>query len=190
MKSTRAIAGTLATLLISSSCNYGEARAQGAQSDAALIANAMSAAPTAVSRDATIIAFDERGQERSLRRGSGDFTCFPDNPATPGNDPMCFDRSGLPWARAWMMKQPPPSGQIGIAYMLQGSWAASNEDPHAAVPRPDGRWVETGPALMILNVKGLLAAYPQQPSDPARPFVMWPGTPYEHLMVPVASAGK
>lgn len=188
MRATTALTAIAATLLLLSGCGYAGNR-EGGKSDAALIASAMSAAPAAVSREATIIAFDERGQERTLRRG-GEFTCFPDNPATPGDDPMCFDRNGLPWARAWMMKQPPPSGPVGLAYMLRGSWAASNEDPHATAPGPGGHWVETGPALMILNVKGLLAAYPREPSDPARPFVMWPGTPYEHLMVPVGSAAR
>jgi hypothetical protein len=157
-----------------------------ATTDAALITNAVSAAPAAVSRQATVIAFDEQGRERTLRLGSGEFTCFPDDRATPGDDPMCFDRSGLAWAHAWMAKQPPPpAGPLGLAYMLRGSWVASNEDPYATTPGPGRRWVETGPALMILNLRGLTAGNPRELTDPERPFVMWPGTPYEHLMVPV-----
>lgn len=190
MSRTCTVAATAVALLVLQGCG-DNARNGGVQGDAALIANATSAAPAAVSREATVVAFDDQGRERTLRRGSGEFTCFPDNPATPGDDPMCFDRHGLAWAHAWMMKQTPsPGAQVGLAYMLRGSWAASNEDPHAAAPGPGGRWVETGPALMILNVRGLLADYPRQPGDPARPFVMWPGTPYEHLMVPVEPAAR
>ena len=28
---------------------------------------------------------------RTLRKGSNGFTCMPDNPVTPGPDPMCMD---------------------------------------------------------------------------------------------------
>lgn len=189
-----AIATTAGALLALESCHQGARRERAAstdsKSDTALIADALSAAPPAISRQASVVAFDEQGRERTLRPGSGEFTCFPDDPATPGDDPMCFDRSGLAWARAWMAKRDPPPGPVGLAYMLRGSWAASNADPHATAPRPGERWVETGPALMVLNVRGQLADYPRQPSDPARPFVMWPGTPYEHLMVPVGPAPR
>lgn len=155
-------------------------------SDAALIANATSAAPEAVGRNATVIAFDAKGQMRTLRQGSNEFTCFPDDLSAPGNVPMCLDPAGLAWAQAWMTRRAPaPNLSIGVAYMLQGSWTQSNADPHsAAVAGTTG--VTTGPALMILNTRGMLKGYPREPVNPGQPFVMWPGTPYEHLMVPVA----
>lgn len=154
--------------------------------EAALVANATSAAPQAIAPNATVIAFDSKGQMRTVRKGSGEFTCFPDDPTTPGNVPMCFDQAGLAWAQAWMTKQTPaPNLSIGVAYMLQGSWTQSNGDPHAA-PVPGTPGVQTGPALMILNTRGMLKGYPPEPTDPGKPFIMWPGTPYEHLMVPVA----
>jgi hypothetical protein len=158
--------------------------------DAALIANATSAAPQAIAPNATVVAFDSKGQMRTLRKGSGEFTCFPDDPTTPGNAPMCFDQAGLAWAQAWMTNQSPaPNLSIGVAYMLQGSWTQSNADPHAAaVPGTAG--VQTGPALMILNTRGMLKGYPLEPTNPGQPFIMWPGTPYEHLMVPVAASGR
>jgi hypothetical protein len=70
--------------------------------DADLIANAMSAAPRAVAEEATIMAMDAKGQMRVLRQGSGRFTCLPDNPESPGNDPMCVDKAGMEWAKAWI----------------------------------------------------------------------------------------
>jgi len=161
-----------------------------AQGDTALIASATSAAPEAIARTATVIAFGSNGQMRTVRTGSGDFTCFPDDPATPGNTPMCFDRAGFAWAQAWMSNHSPaPNLPVGVAYMLQGSWTQSNADPHAA--RISGTpGVQTGPALMILNTRGMLQGYPREPTDPGQPFVMWPGTPYEHLMVPVAVGAR
>jgi hypothetical protein len=158
--------------------------------DAALITNATSAAPEAIAPNATVIAFDSKGQMRTVRKGSGEFTCFPDDPTTPGNVPMCFDQSGFAWAQAWMTKQnPTPNLPIGVAYMLQGSWTQSNADPYA-VPVPGTPGVQTGPALMILNTRGMLQGYPREPTNLGQPFVMWPGTPYEHLMVPVAASGR
>src|SRR5918994_354230 len=68
-------------------------------SDEELIENAMSAAPEAVARNATIIALDEEMNVRTVREGTNNFTCLPDNPASPGNDPMCLDANGMEWAK-------------------------------------------------------------------------------------------
>ena len=36
------------------------------------------------------------------------------------------------------------------------------------------------------EAKSMFAAYLRDAkADPAKPYVMWPGTPYEHLMLPV-----
>ncbi len=46
--------------------------------------------------------------------------------------------------------------------------------------------LETGPHVMIVGAKGLLDVYPRSPKpDTSVPYVMWPDTPYEHLMIPV-----
>ena len=134
---------------------------------------------------ATIVAVDSAGGMRTLREGSGTFTCLPDNPNSPGNDPMCLDPNGLEWVQAYVARTEPPSGQVGFGYMLQGGSDASNTEPHATGPAPGEEWVDTGPHVMIFATREVLAGYPRQAGDPSRPFVMWPDTPYEHLMVPV-----
>jgi hypothetical protein len=149
------------------------------------IENAMRAAPEAVARDATILAVDSAGQVATLREGSGAFTCLPDNPASPGNDPMCLDQNGLAWAQAYMAKQPPATGKIGFGYMLAGGSDASNTDPYAQEPAEGQEWIETGPHVMIFGAVEEMEGYPDQAGDPTKPFVMWPGTPYAHLMIPV-----
>jgi hypothetical protein len=156
-------------------------------SDEELIENAMSAAPEAVGRDATIIAFDEEMNVRTVREGTNNFTCLPDNPASPGNDPMCLDANGLEWAEAWMSKAQPPAGKVGFGYMLQGGSDASNADPHASEPAAGADWVDTGPHVMIFNAGEMAHGYPSQTENPdtGQPYVMWLGTPYEHLMIPV-----
>jgi hypothetical protein len=57
-------------------------KAQKPKTDTELIASAMSAAPWAVSKDATIIAVGSDGKLRTLRQGQGAFTCVPDDPNT------------------------------------------------------------------------------------------------------------
>lgn len=165
----------------------GTASASFGASDAQLIKNAMSAAPKAVAKDATIVGFDDKMQMRTLRKGKNNFTCMPDNPKSPGNDPMCLDEGGMQWAKAWMSKTTPPAGVIGFGYMLKGGSDASNTDPHAEGPKPGAKWVDTGPHVMIFNVGDAAKAYPRQGENPNthEPYVMWPGTPWEHLMLPV-----
>ena len=160
---------------------------QKAMSDEELIANATSAAPEAVAQNAAVVAVDAQGQMRTLREGTNNFTCMADNPQSPGDDPMCLDGNGMEWAHAWMTKAEPPEGKVGFGYMLQGGSDASNEEPHATEPAEGGEWVDTGAHVMIFNVGEMVQGYPSQKENPdtSQPYVMWPGTPYEHLMIPV-----
>jgi hypothetical protein len=38
---------------------------------------------------------------------------------------------------------------------------------------------------MIFNPGAMADTYPKSAEDPRKPYVMWPGTPYQHLMIPV-----
>ena len=105
------------------------------KSDAELIASAMSAAPPSISHDATVIAMDG-DKVRTLRQGRNDFTCVPDDPGSPGNDPMCLDHNAMLWPQAWMDHKDAPKGKMGLVYMLQGGSDASNDDPFATTPPP------------------------------------------------------
>jgi hypothetical protein len=154
--------------------------------DAGLIASAMSAAPAAVSREATIVAMRADGTMRTVRRGRGGFTCMADNPATPGPDPMCMDENAMGWAMAWIGHRPPPAEAVGLMYMLAGGTDASNTDPYSERPRRGDLWVHTGPHIMVVGSDSLRRGYPSGPGpDTSRPYVMWAGTPYAHLMIPV-----
>jgi hypothetical protein len=157
------------------------------KSDEELIANALSAAPAAVAQQAAVMAMDAQGQMRTLRAGSNKFTCMPDNPNSPGDDPMCLDQNGMEWAHAWMTKTAPPAGKVGFGYMLQGGTTPSNVDPFATQP-PDGmHWMQEPPHEMIFNYGEAIQDYPKpgEMPDMTQPWVMWAGTPYEHLMLPV-----
>ena len=72
---------------------YAYGADQKPQTDAAKIANALTAAPPMVSRSASVAEMKEDGSMKELRKGTGEWTCVPDDPSTPGNDPMCLDRT-------------------------------------------------------------------------------------------------
>lgn len=156
------------------------------------IASAMSAAPATISRDATIMDWPQaEGQApRQIRAGTNNWVCYPSSPmqSTHGafEDPMCMDKAWQAWAEAWMTKKPVQTTGMGIAYMLKGDKGASNTDPYATAPTADNQWVRTGPHTMVLvSDASLLDVFPTDP-DTGGPYVMWKGTPYAHLMVPVA----
>jgi hypothetical protein len=162
------------------------AQPRSSRSDQALIRSAVSAAPRAVGARAAVVVANPDGTMRSLRAGNNGFTCMPDNPATPGPDPMCMDSNAMGWAMAWISHRPPPADRVGLMYMLAGGTDASNTDPYAERPTSANHWVNTGPHLMVVGAPSLLTNYPSGAApDTSQPYVMWPGTPYAHLMIPV-----
>lgn len=182
------------TSTVSLFAQAGDMRAQNKKEQGAtaaghekMIRSAMMAAPKKVSAKATIVAMGADGKMMTLREGSNGFTCMPDNPATPGPDPMCMDKASVDWAMAWIGKTQPVVGKVGFMYMLAGGTDASNTDPYATKPEGGNHWIKTGPHVMIVGADpAFYQQYPRSATpDTGVPYIMWPGTPYEHLMVPV-----
>ena len=149
------------------------------------IESAMSAAPASIAAAAAVVAPQADGSMKTLRAGTNGWTCMPDIPTTPGADPMCLDANAVKWAMAWMSGKTPPEG-VGLAYMLAGGVDASNTDPTAKIPPSGKDWVRTGPHVMVLNAPSLNALYKGGDTpDTKLPSVMFGGTPYAHLMIPV-----
>lgn len=144
-----------------------------------LIAFAESAAPADISGNATIL--DNEGNV--LREGTNSWTCI----AIPG-EPMCLDEPWMAWADAYMNQRDEVNvDAMGIAYMLQGDQGTSNIRPYIEEPTADNDWVITGPHLMlIVPDPALLDGIPTDPLS-SGPYVMWSGTPYEHVMIPTNS---
>lgn len=150
------------------------------------IDNAMSAAPAAIAVAAAVLDWPatEDGDFVEIRSGTNGWTCIPDYPASPGNDPMCNDENSMAWLKAYMAKQTPKLTQDGIGYMLQGGSDPSNTDPFAMEPAAGEDWMNAPAHIMV---------FPRGDLDPAvygttmngGPWIMWSGTPYEHLMIPV-----
>lgn len=185
---TLTLAASLATLALAGCKQVDQPAAEAPKADADdPIASAMSAAPEAVGAKATIVAVAEDGSMQTLREGTNGFTCMPDNPVTPGPDPMCMDANALKWGMAWMAHEDPPEELPGFMYMLAGGTDASNTDPFAAKPADGENWIETGPHVMIVGSMKALEGYPTDPQpDTSQPYAMWSGTPYAHLMIPVS----
>jgi hypothetical protein len=155
------------------------------KSDAALIASATSAAPVAVGAKATVVDMGPTGM-RVVRKGSNGFTCVADNPSTPGPDPMCGDENAMAWVDALINRKTPDPNKVGVLYMLAGGADASNTDPFAEKPTATNHWIKTGPHVMVVGNQEMLTHYPSSPDpDTSQPYVMYAGTPYAHLMMPV-----
>lgn len=150
------------------------------------VAVAVSAAPPRIASHAAVMepAADGKGMKQ-LRAGTNGWTCIADNPGTPAPDPMCLDASFMNWADAWMNKKAPAVSKVGVGYMLRGDAGASLTDPYATAPTATNQWIKSGAHVMVIvpnasDLEGL-------PTDPAGgvAYVMWKGTPYVHIMVPV-----
>jgi hypothetical protein len=157
------------------------------------IKNAMSAAPDSVSSGATIMDWPatEGGKFVQLRAGKNGWVCYPATPAATGavgEDPMCLDAEFQKWAGAWMTKTAPKLSAVGVAYMLKGDRGASVTDPFAKTAETAKNaqdWVVAGPHIMVTTPNtASLNALPGAPTG-GTPWVMWKGTPYAHIMVPV-----
>jgi hypothetical protein len=176
-----------ALAVLSSMAGFVLAATQSAPADEKMVASAISAAPAAIGKGATVVVMEADGKMRTLKAGTNAFTCMPDNPATPGPDPMCMDKNAMDWVHAWVAHKPPTAGGVGLMYMLAGGTDASNTDPYAAKPEAGNNWIETGPHIMIVGADAsFYDTYPKNPKpDTSQPYVMWSGTPYQHLMAPV-----
>jgi len=151
------------------------------------IASAISAGPSSITDDATIINL----AGDVLREGTNGYTCIPDNPNNTGADPMCVDAAWLNLGQALANKTAPSYDSIGIAYMLAGDAEVSNSDPFATEFTNHDDWVKGLGSHMMIAAPGD-DAWDGVSTDPYNggPWVMWPGTPYQHLMVPIDSFGK
>lgn len=153
------------------------------------IKRALSAAPPAIAEGSAVVSMDESGKMTQLRSGTNGWTCLPHDMGTPGGQPLCLDANGLEWYHAAMTGKEPDPNKIGYSYMLQGGSVWSNTDP-AATKLPQGQkdFVHVPPHFMILNAKvAASSGFPSGEATPNthKPFVMFGGTPFALIIVPV-----
>ena len=187
--SITAISILLLALLLSA-CMPVQAPAE-MQTDAELdarIEEAMRAAPSAISAEATIVDWpDGPGSEMVvLREGTNRWTCIPGFSFYPDGvgRPMCLDDVWLAFITARLAYEEFPAiTSPGIAYMLDGGGGPSISDPFATEPAPGDNWIKDAPPHMMILTPGDLSAYSQTPG--MEPWNMFPNTSFQHLMVTV-----
>ena len=153
-----------------------------AESNAEKIARAVSAAPSDISENATIMDVDGT----ILREGSNEWVCLPGVGLIPGDKhPMCNDPVWMKWMAAVASGTEFSTDVVGVSYMLQGDAMVNNDNPMATDPNDGGVWVQDGPHLMMLFPnKDIVANLPRDPFVGGA-YVMWGDTPLWHVMVPV-----
>lgn len=157
------------------------------------ITDALSAGPLSITAQASVVDWPRSRNEpqfTELRAGSNGWACLPTPVSLAAKGlrwPTCYDGEGMKWLRALLFKEEVRLDGMGMTYMLQGYPGASAIDPYASGPTPENEWVVGGqPELMVFVPDPKhLDHYPGKPGS-GGPWVMWKGTPYAHLMVPVA----
>lgn len=184
----RPILTAVATMLIVAPLGaQPPASAQPAATDESKIADASRAGPAGLTANATILDWPAgEGKDFTvLRQGTNGWICLPDHPGLPNDEPMCLDEQWMGWVRAFVAGAAPETKGVGVSYMLNTTWSVSNTDPMAQKSTADNHWHSGGSHLMlIVPDMALLRHYPTEPRA-NEPYVMWQGTPYVHLMIPI-----
>ena len=171
------------TLAFSASSVAADLTAEVPKGDPEFTAKAMSAAQRISGRMPQSLGYREGFKLTPIKTGTNGWTCA----VGPGG-PWCADAAGLEWFRAISTKAEPPD-KTGFVYMFAGDTGTSNHDPYAT---DKSHWVRTGPHVMIVGKAAheMAAGYPNtMDPNPKQPYVMYPGTKYEHLMFPADTAG-
>jgi len=149
-------------------------------SEPAYLAKVKTAAPEQIGTKANIVMKQTDGSMKTLQSGNNGYTCM----ISPTGVPLCADDNGLAWMKAMGAKQDPPD-KVGFIYMLAGDTGTNNADAH---DESHQHWAQTGPHVMIVGpmVKDM-PGYSRATDvvDVTQPYSMYPGTRYEHLMLPV-----
>ena len=160
------------------------------------IAAFASAAPSQLGGAATILDADQS----ILRPGSNGWICMPSNPAGPADAhlgwasaaeaaPICIDGEGMKWLQGYITGTAPVMDRDAYVYMMAGDLGFCNSDPTVVTEDActDGSWIKSGPHLMLMpkDPTALAAPYSTDFSIGA-PYVMFQGSPYVHLMIPLS----
>ena len=200
------VAATAFVALFAFACH--SAFAGGDEWKAKMIADALTAAPPAVTNDATIYAWDAKGQMVLLRTGTGSYVCLASGfqstrigkPPLPYPDPMCLDQNAWKFFRHFLSEKNPmkPSRpyptEPGLCWMLAGMAVkggmvdlGSNTQFEVTVVKSGAKIVRISPHLMILpypvNEKTAGMSTKYDTDNPEASWIMAAKTPIEHVMV-------
>jgi len=185
------------------------AQAGGNSWKAKMIADAITAAPPAVTNGATIYAWDKKGQMILLRPGTGPYVCLASGfqstrvgkPSLPYPDPMCLDQNAWNFMRHVLSEKNPmkPSRPYptapGLVWMLSGmalkggmvDLGSSDTKVEVTVAKSGVKIVRISPHLMIMpfpvNEKTAGMSTKYNTANPGASWIMAAKSPIEHVMV-------
>ena len=154
------------------------------------------AAPDYIANEATVLD----GGMNVLREGTNGWTCLPANPRGMSEPEsgwkdaheamaVCADGQSMLWMQAYLNGTKPGANMTsdGYAWMLHGDMGEDNTKPLVLNQEDaaEGHWIESGPHLMRMpkdpsSLEGLTTDF-----NSGAPYVMFSGTDYAHLMIPV-----
>ena len=153
-----------------------------------------SAAPAPLGNNATVLGLDGS----VLREGSNGWTCmvgYP-RPAPEGGWttaleelPVCTDAVGMKWMSDFMAGQDPDIERDAFMWMLHGDVGEDNTTAgvlNKADAKDPSQWIESGPHLMLLPADPSSLDGMSDDFNTGAPYVMFPGTPGAHVMIPTA----
>jgi len=155
------------------------------------IANALSAAPEAVASGAKVMDWpaSDTAQPTTLREGANGWTCVPDDPNSPANDPGCADDEMNRYWESWMRRTPPRLTGMAVGYALQGFQVPSLTDPFKTAPDSGQAWIDVPPSVMMaVPTRAAYAGLPVAPA--AGPWVLWANTPFAVIIVPAGTTSR
>ncbi len=149
------------------------------------IAEAVSAGPAEVAKNARVVEMGKQGQLIELRPGTNAWTCMPKQGDTM--PAMCADPASMQWMKDFQQHKPKPTNLVpGITYMLVGATQRSDSDPYDK----SSPLISIGPHWMIIwpfdpKITGLPTTHRSTGA-----YIMWAGTPYAHVHVMGAPSGN
>jgi len=149
-----------------------------------------SAAPAFIGDYATVIS----ASGKVLREGTNGWRCEPFMPMPEGGfkepheaAPACSDANAVAWANAYKAQEKPVLDSDGWIWMLHGDLGVDNFKPYTDGQKNMGHkhFIESGAHLMLMPKNP--SSLDGQSTDYTNggPYVMFKGTPYVHLMIPV-----
>ena len=182
------------SFIVMVACN---SQAQAPPSEEDQIAAAVSAAPQKMRADATVIGYDQSMKLTTLRDGSGDLVCVADDPQDEKFHVACYHKSLAPFMERGRSLRKQGKSRTAVDSIrraeIENGTLSYPENPVALynLSGPADAFdaaadtIRTASRLRVLYVPYETAESTGLPTSPqGGPWLMEPGTPWAHVMIP------
>jgi hypothetical protein len=156
-------------------------------STAELVRDALQPLPEVLRADATVVLEVASGKRAVLRKGTGNVICRADTPAR-GFDVFCYQKDmDAFWTRfAQLAREGKSNEEIRNALSAEASAGEMKIFAGATVYELSGDSVESSLPSMAIFLPNATAASTGLSTERShyRPWLMWAGTPFAHVMIP------